>query len=72
MGAKAGVKVISVLSDRDLELKSECKGSSGFEGIEYSCIALSSKNLRANIRTDGNQTKGIGCRVYKINFQFEK
>ncbi len=26
-----GVKVISVFSDRDLELKSECKGSSGFE-----------------------------------------
>ncbi len=26
-----GVKVISVLSDRDLELKSGCKGNSAFE-----------------------------------------
>jgi hypothetical protein len=30
---KVGLKVIPVLSDLDLELKSECKGSAGFEAI---------------------------------------
>jgi hypothetical protein len=53
-----------------------CKGKVVQEilsNIRPSCIVLSSKKLRANIRMDGRKpVKGIGHRVYKINFQFEK
>ncbi len=37
--------------------------------ITPSCIALFTFQLSANIQTDGNRMKGIGYRVYKINFQ---
>jgi hypothetical protein len=45
--------VIQVLSHRDLEMKSGCKGKVVLEILSHitpSCIALSNKKLRANIQ----------------------
>jgi hypothetical protein len=51
--------VIQALSDRDLELKSRCKGRVFLEissHITSSCIVLSNKKSRANIQKDGRKS----------------
>jgi hypothetical protein len=61
-----------VLCDRDLKLKSGCKGKVDLETLSHItplCIAICGKKLRANIQTEGRKSeeKDIRCTKFVSN-----
>ncbi len=59
------------MSDRDLELKIRCKGRVVLEILSHitpSCIALSNKKSRANIKMDGRKSDENGVSGVSTKF----